>query len=71
MKEFGKAKGDDFTKITVSTAHPAKFKDDVERIVRDPVPIPPALQYYVDAPSKKHILKPSLEELAAYLFANV
>ena len=71
MKEFSKANGDDFTKITVSTAHPAKFKDDVERIVRDPVPIPPALQYYVDAPSKKHILKPSLEELAAYLFANV
>lgn len=71
MENFAQTHSGDFTKIIVSTAHPAKFKDDVERIVRDPVPIPPALQQYVDAPSKKHLLAPSLEALARYLSANI
>ncbi len=33
----------DFTQITVATAHPGKFKTDVERIIRDDIKMPKAL----------------------------
>ena len=56
-----------FTKVTVSTAHPAKFKDDVERVLKHQIALPSSLQASVDAPSYKHIMRPTLEALANML----
>lgn len=59
-----------YTKVTVSTAHPAKFKDDVERVIGKEIPLPASLQVSVDAPSHKHSMPPTLDALADYLDAN-
>ncbi len=56
-----------FTKVTVSTAHPAKFKDDVERVLGHKIMLPSSLQASVDASSHKHIMPPTLEALTDFL----
>jgi len=43
MQEFSKDIDLDFLKVTVATAHPAKFKDSVERILRIDMELPEAL----------------------------
>lgn len=70
MENFAEETNENYTKVTVSTAHPAKFLDDVERIIREDVPLPLALQASVDAPSHKHIMDPTLDALSAYLQAE-
>jgi threonine synthase len=70
MQKFAEGADPSFIKVTVSTAHPAKFLDDVERIIREDIDLPPALQASVDAPSYKHIMDPTLEALAEYLQAE-
>ncbi len=59
--------GEPYSEITVSTAHPAKFKDDVERIIHEPIALPQALQDSIDAPSHKQIILPTLDALNQYL----
>lgn len=70
MQDFVADTDKDYTKITVSTAHPAKFKDEVEQIIRETVPLPASLQACIDAPSHKHVMAPSLSALDEYLKAN-
>ena len=70
MQDFTASTDTKYTKITVSTAHPAKFKDEVEQIIRETVPLPASLQACIDAPSHKHIMEPSLSALDEYLKAN-
>ena len=60
-----------YTKVTVSTAHPSKFKDDVERILDVDIKLPDSLQDCVDAPSHKHVMEPTLAALSAYLDENL
>ena len=67
MEKFSESTDRDYTKITVSTAHPAKFLDDVERILREDLDLPPSLQASVDAQSHKHIMAPNIEALRTYL----
>ncbi len=67
MRAFEKTSGRAYTKIIVSTAHPSKFKDEVEQIIREAVPLPASLQACIDAPSHKHVMKPSLSALEAYI----
>jgi len=67
MQKFAEGVEDNFTKITVSTAHPSKFRDDVERIVREDIKLPASLQASVDAPSFKHVMSPDIGALRAYL----
>ncbi len=67
MENFAASAERAYTKVTVSTAHPAKFMDDVQRIIREDVPMPDSLQDCIDAPSHKHILEPNLAALSAYL----
>ncbi|MEE9272267.1 MAG: threonine synthase [Robiginitomaculum sp.] len=67
MREFTKQAVKKYTKITISTAHPAKFMGDVERIVREDIPMPKLLQKYIDAPSSKHIMEPNLQALSTYI----
>jgi len=67
MEDFAEKTDEPYTKITVSTAHPAKFMDDVARIVRDDIPMPESLQDCIDAPSHKHVMSPELSALAKHL----
>ena len=67
MQDFAAKSHKAYTKITVSTAHPAKFQDEVELIVREDIPLPAALQASIDGPSHKHIMPPSLLDLDAYI----
>ena len=70
MAKFSEFAHKDYTKITVSTAHPAKFLDDVERILREDLELPKALQASVDAPSHKHVMAPNIDALRTYLAAE-
>jgi len=70
MNDFAASTDTDYTKITVSTAHPAKFKDEVEQIIREDIPLPAALQTSVDMPSHKHVMAPSLPALDDYIREN-
>ncbi len=70
MQDFRGSTDIKYTEITVSTAHPAKFKDEVEQIIRETVPLPPLLQACIDTPSHKYIMKPALSALGDYLKAS-
>lgn len=70
LENFAEGTQEDYTKVTVSTAHPAKFQDDVERIIREDIALPASLQASVDAQSHKHVMLPSLEALSEYLDAS-
>jgi len=51
----------------VATAHPAKFNDIVEPIVRKPVAVPESLARLLSLPRRCVDLPPTLEALAAVL----
>ena len=53
--------------IFLGTAHPAKFKSDVDRILNIDVPLPKALADKVSAESKSVILKPDYDTLKNYV----
>ncbi len=55
------------TGIFLGTAHPAKFKSDVDRILNIDVPLPKALADKVSAESKSVILKPDYDTLKNYV----
>lgn len=67
MDKFASDVDTPFTKITVATAHPAKFLDSVTRIIREDIPFPQALADMMDEPSIKHTMTPTLAALADYL----
>ena len=62
--------GDDFIKVTVATAHPAKFSDNVNRIIGEDSPMPTALADIMTRSPHVHLMKPSLDELADYIDAT-
>ncbi len=70
MQGFTEATDKKYTKITVSTAHPAKFKDEVERVIRANIPLPASLKRSVKAKSHKHLMAPSLADLDVYIRDN-
>ncbi|SFK26181.1 threonine synthase [Succinivibrio dextrinosolvens] len=55
------------TGIFLGTAHPAKFKSDVDRILNIDVPLPKALADKVSAESKSVVLKPDYNTLKTYV----
>lgn len=55
------------TGIFLGTAHPAKFKSDVDRILNIDVPLPKALADKVSAESQSVVLKPDYETLKKYV----
>lgn len=55
------------TGIFLGTAHPAKFKSDVDRILNIDVALPKALADKVSAESKSVVLKPDYETLKKYV----
>ena len=69
MEAYGKAQDEDFTRVTVGTAHPAKFQGEVERILRIDLPLPSALAKL--ARRKAHVtdIAPTLPALTDALAA--
>jgi len=67
MQDFAQHISDDAIKITVSTAHPAKFADSVSRILRTDVPLPKPLAKIMKKTKRVHVIPPKIEALADYL----
>ncbi len=70
MTEFANDIQTPFIRVTVATAHPAKFQESVERILDRKIPMPRALQLALEKPKRMHIMAPNLGELADYLSAH-
>jgi len=56
-----------FTRITVGTAHPAKFADSVERILHTDIPLPGPLAKAMEKTPRVHVMGPTLDDLSDYL----
>ncbi len=67
MEEFTKDIDAPFTRITVATAHPAKFSNSVGRILHTAVPLPTALAKSVKKKKRVHVMPPTLVALENYL----
>jgi len=63
MDAFAKDVDLDFIKVTVGTAHPAKFAESVERIIREDVPLPAPL---AKAMKKKKRVSPSSRSIKSF-----
>ena len=69
MQEFTETL-QDYIRVTVSTAHPAKFKDEVERIIHEEIPLPASLKKSMLGKKNKHSMTADLVELAKFLDDN-
>jgi len=58
------------TGIFLETAHPAKFKETVERIIKSDIKIPPALEAFMKREKKSVALSKDFEEFKNYLLNN-
>ena len=67
MDSFSSDVEDEFIKVTVATAHPAKFADSVEAILREEVPLPVSLALTFDKKPRVHVMEPTLSALSEYL----
>lgn len=57
--------------IFLGTAHPAKFRGDVERILGTRLPLPMALQQVIGRECEKHEMKPDYEALKDYVLKTL
>jgi len=67
MEKFAVDISDPFTRITVGTAHPAKFADSVERILHTNIPMPSPLAKAMKKKKRVHVMGPKLSDLSDYL----
>lgn len=67
MRAFEKDIHTPFVRVTVATAHPAKFKDSVERILDRTIDLPAPLQSAMNKEKRAHIMAPTLRNLSNYL----
>jgi threonine synthase len=67
MDAFSKDVTRPFIKVTVATAHPAKFADSVERIIGEDITLPTALSALMDKEKRVTPLSPNLEALKEFL----
>lgn len=67
MEKFAKDVEQPFTRITVGTAHPAKFADSVERILHTDIPLPKPLRKAMQKKKRMHVMGPTLANLSDYL----
>ena len=56
--------------ITLETAHPAKFKEEVEAILERPIELPPTLQRLVPKTKEATPISNQFEDLKAFLFSR-
>ncbi len=67
MEKFAADVPEPFTRITVGTAHPAKFADSVERILHTEIPLPTPLAKAMKKKKRVHVMAPTLDALSDYL----
>ena len=67
MEKFAADIPEAFTRITVGTAHPAKFADSVERILHTDIPMPAPLAKAMKKTKRVHVMGPTLADLSDYL----
>ena len=67
MQAFSEQMSRPFMQVTVATAHPAKFADNVERILHEDVPLPPTLATAMSKQPRVHVMEPTLKALGDYL----
>jgi len=67
MAKFAADISQPFTRITVGTAHPAKFADSVERILHTDIPMPAPLAKAMTKKKRMHVMSPTLADLSDYL----
>ena len=67
MENFAADVEHSFTRITVGTAHPAKFADSVERILHTDIPLPKPLAKAMAKKKRVHVMAPTLADLSDYL----
>jgi len=67
MEKFAEDITFPFTRITVGTAHPAKFANSVERILHREIPMPRPLARAMKKKKRVHVMEPSLSALSIYL----
>lgn len=67
MEKFSADVEGPITKITVGTAHPAKFADSVERILHTEIPLPTPLAKAMKKKKRLHVMGPTLANLSDYL----
>lgn len=67
MEKFASDVTEPFTRITVGTAHPAKFADSVERILHTDIPMPAPLAKAMKKKQRVHVMGPTLDDLSDYL----
>lgn len=70
LNAFTRQADEDFIKVTVATAHPAKFADSVERIIHEDIKMPPALENIMERTPRVHHMAPTVEALSDYLDAT-
>jgi threonine synthase len=71
MEAFAADIGFPFTRVTVGTAHPAKFADSVERILHADIPMPEPLAKAMKKTKRVHVMAPRLSDLSDYLDNNL
>ncbi len=69
-KKFQEEFDDDFYFVTVSTAHPAKFPEVVEKIIGQKIKIPPNLEAALKQEKKATLLKSNIEAIREFLIFN-
>ena len=57
------------TTVSLSTAHPAKFKNAVEAILHEQIPLPDIMQECLSKPNLAHSINSDFTELKEYLLA--
>lgn len=67
MEAFSKDVQKPFTKVTVATAHPAKFAENVERIIGENITLPEPLAKIMAKKKRVKALDPTLAALKTYL----
>ncbi len=67
MSAFSEDVDIDFLKVNVATAHPAKFADSVERILRIEIDLPEPLQKIQELEKIMHISPPTLDALKEFV----
>ncbi len=71
VQKFKEKFGKDFLFVTVSTAHPAKFAERVEEIIKEKVEIPDVLLEALKKPKNATLLPPKLEAIEIFLMNNL
>ena len=63
-----RVEGGEAARVFLATAHPAKFRDTIEPVIGESVPLPPALEAALERPRHVEQIRPELDELRPLLY---